>query len=392
MDAGIYQILNLTTQKSYIGSSVAIAKRKYKHYYQLRTNKHQNRFLQNAWNKYGESDFVFRIVEEMTQEQARDANYLRSREQFYMDKYQTRNPETGYNLQDVDGVSHRRLKKDGTNRKTLKQSSLFSKVKVPDDLKTLMIQDIKHLQGSHKFRIERLKNYPALKVQAICKKTKESQYFYYDLTLTKCITFEEYTKLVNPRTIIFEIKLGSSEVIKTFNSMNEVFEAYPYIKRKHLENVLFTKNNKHSCKGHILVAKEHYDSSKVYTIKCKKQIVQVDHFGKVIEHYSSIDEVMFHYPNLSVEALRRVLITYPTTRYPFCYPGKEKPLKPSKESLPIAEYNLEGTLIRMFSSPKELLQTYPEIKRKRLDKALYEVSRPINGKVFRRGGSTLINL
>lgn len=47
----------------YIGSSVNIYKRWSNHCWQLRNNKHSNRYLQNAWNKYGEQNFKFEILE-----------------------------------------------------------------------------------------------------------------------------------------------------------------------------------------------------------------------------------------------------------------------------------------------------------------------------------------
>ena len=61
---GIYRIKNLINEKSYYGSSKNIEKRWKKHLNELRKKKHINNFLQNAWNKYGENNFIFEIVQE----------------------------------------------------------------------------------------------------------------------------------------------------------------------------------------------------------------------------------------------------------------------------------------------------------------------------------------
>ena len=60
---GIYQIRNLVDNKIYIGSSKSLYQRLRRHLNNLRKNKHDNQHLQNAFNKYGESSFIFEIVE-----------------------------------------------------------------------------------------------------------------------------------------------------------------------------------------------------------------------------------------------------------------------------------------------------------------------------------------
>lgn len=62
MVSGIYKIINKTTKKFYIGSAVNLHKRKVRHWGELRGFKHHNKHLQNAWKKYGEEDFIFKVV------------------------------------------------------------------------------------------------------------------------------------------------------------------------------------------------------------------------------------------------------------------------------------------------------------------------------------------
>jgi group I intron endonuclease len=92
MSSGIYQIRNLVNNKCYIGSSINLKNRKHDHFKLLRSNKHKNRHLQNAWNKYSEQNFIFEIIEYC------DPNDLIIREQWYLDNW---NPE--YNISQIAG-------------------------------------------------------------------------------------------------------------------------------------------------------------------------------------------------------------------------------------------------------------------------------------------------
>lgn len=88
--SGIYCIINIYNGKRYIGSSKNIRKRLWGHRAELRHNKHDNQYLQNAWNKYGEDKFDFYVIEQCPE------NILLEREQFYID---TIKPE--YNLNPI---------------------------------------------------------------------------------------------------------------------------------------------------------------------------------------------------------------------------------------------------------------------------------------------------
>ena len=61
---GIYRIVNKVNDKCYYGSSKNIEKRWLRHRRELKNNIHINCLLQRAWNKYGENNFLFEIVEE----------------------------------------------------------------------------------------------------------------------------------------------------------------------------------------------------------------------------------------------------------------------------------------------------------------------------------------
>lgn len=62
MTTGVYQIVNKTNGKLYIGSSSNLVGRKASHYSSLRSKNHGNSHLQNAYNKYGAANFEFKVL------------------------------------------------------------------------------------------------------------------------------------------------------------------------------------------------------------------------------------------------------------------------------------------------------------------------------------------
>jgi len=63
--SGIYKILNIKNNKVYIGSTTNFNKRKNEHLKRLRKNKHENKYLQRAFNKYKEDNIKFELIEEI---------------------------------------------------------------------------------------------------------------------------------------------------------------------------------------------------------------------------------------------------------------------------------------------------------------------------------------
>ena len=76
---GIYQIFNVVTLDSYVGSAVDLTKRKNQHRSLLRRKLSENRILQRAWLKYGEANFEFRVLE-----QVQEKERLIEREQYFI--------------------------------------------------------------------------------------------------------------------------------------------------------------------------------------------------------------------------------------------------------------------------------------------------------------------
>lgn len=79
--SGIYSIVCAVSGRAYIGSSVRIHYRWKQHLSSLRAGKHHSIFLQRAWNKNGEQNFRFSIVEIC------DKSDLIERENFHIDTH-----------------------------------------------------------------------------------------------------------------------------------------------------------------------------------------------------------------------------------------------------------------------------------------------------------------
>lgn len=93
MNMGIYMILNVTTEKYYIGRAFDLDMRWRTHKSALNKRKHPNEYLQFAWNKYGQDDFKFFILELIY-----DKSKIIEREQHWIDYLQACNREKGFNL------------------------------------------------------------------------------------------------------------------------------------------------------------------------------------------------------------------------------------------------------------------------------------------------------
>lgn len=57
----IYKIENIVNHKTYIGLTNNVARRRARHFTDLRRNCHDNSFLQSEFNKYGEENFIFNV-------------------------------------------------------------------------------------------------------------------------------------------------------------------------------------------------------------------------------------------------------------------------------------------------------------------------------------------
>lgn len=87
---GIYSIYSKTQNCYYIGKSKDIHKRILKHKSDLRLSRHHSPYLQNTYNKYGEEDLVYTIIQECSYEESGEL------EKYYIKKYDSFN--NGFNM------------------------------------------------------------------------------------------------------------------------------------------------------------------------------------------------------------------------------------------------------------------------------------------------------
>lgn len=89
---GVYCILNIVSNKRYIGSSINVKNRLCSHKRRLLKGTHDNKILQNSFNKHGINNFNFFLIEETTIE------HYSNLEHYYIQKYNTLNRDFGYNI------------------------------------------------------------------------------------------------------------------------------------------------------------------------------------------------------------------------------------------------------------------------------------------------------
>lgn len=88
---GIYKITCLSSKKIYIGSTGDLARRWPEHRKELRGNRHPNAHLQSAWNKYGELQFHYEVIEIIL------ASFVTEREQYWIDRTKCSDRRYGFN-------------------------------------------------------------------------------------------------------------------------------------------------------------------------------------------------------------------------------------------------------------------------------------------------------
>ena len=129
--SGIYQIKCLSNNKIYIGSSINIYQRWKNHKWNLNKNTHHSKHLQNCWNKYGESNFEFKIL--LICDQHNNLFY----EQRFIDAYDTSNPNVGLNIKSIAGSPIGKLTSEEHTSKENKIRGNYKRYLWKDELRTL---------------------------------------------------------------------------------------------------------------------------------------------------------------------------------------------------------------------------------------------------------------
>jgi group I intron endonuclease len=118
--SGIYQIVNLITEKRYVGYASNIGVRWNGHKYDLRNKKHGNPYLQKAWNKYGSENFRIKLLQECSKDK------LCLYEDYWVKILKTEDREFGYNLKETDPNG-----KAGQSQETIEKLKISHKGRRP---------------------------------------------------------------------------------------------------------------------------------------------------------------------------------------------------------------------------------------------------------------------
>ena len=131
----IYSIQNMINEKCYIGLSVtSLSKRKGSHLSRLKKGKHGNSHLQRSYDKYGENNFKFTVLEEDFD----CIEDLKKAEIFWINFLGTLNSDYGYNILKGGNVSWLGHKRPKFAKKISGQNHHYYGTTVSDKLKKLL--------------------------------------------------------------------------------------------------------------------------------------------------------------------------------------------------------------------------------------------------------------
>jgi len=153
----VYIITNLVNYMRYTGSTMDPDMRAYNHFRDLKNNKHENPYLQNAWNKYREENFEFKVIATAIDVTREDLHII---EGDYIDRLNTMYPH-GYNICRPEGNTP----PDNTGKKypphseeTKKKMSLAQKGKPPRHTTPHTLEAIAKISKNRKGQLVGVKN------------------------------------------------------------------------------------------------------------------------------------------------------------------------------------------------------------------------------------------
>lgn len=228
--SGIYKIVNLVNNKVYVGQSNWINKRIGVHKRFLRANKHCNVHLQNAYNKYGEQNFIFDVIEYCSEDK------LNEREQYWINYYDSY--KNGYNMTlGGDGSRGYFFSKESKEKMSFNHAD-FTGDKNPmykKNIKDFMTEEdysrwlLSHKNSPHKKGI--------IKSQKSIQKQKESLKIYYKNHVSpnkgKPLSKEHLQKLMEGKNKYFQqfgnphsTKVICLNTLRIYNSIKEAAIKY----------------------------------------------------------------------------------------------------------------------------------------------------------------------
>ena len=139
-NCGVYCIRCKVNNKAYIGSSVDIKKRWYRHESLLRMGKHENKLLQEDYDKYGADSFLYTILINC------EPQMLTKYENMYMLLFNTRDKSIGYNISKAARPISRPIPRKKQEIQCIETGEVVTKKEVCDSGRDYTRLN-KHLQG-----------------------------------------------------------------------------------------------------------------------------------------------------------------------------------------------------------------------------------------------------
>lgn len=220
--SGIYCIRNIVNNKVYIGKSKNIYNRITQHIYLLRNkSKDENRYLINAWHKYGEDKFEYFVLEYLEF----DEQLLKERELFWIETYNAIDRNIGYNLRkdsSTNMICHeetRKLQSENSKGKnnpnfgnhwSKEKKEYMSKLKKQQYKKGVVKPNLEATYKGITNRNENWIKHPELKNQMI-----------------------EKIRKINTKYKIYQYS-KDNELIKIWNCINDIIKENPNFKKHNI--------------------------------------------------------------------------------------------------------------------------------------------------------------
>jgi hypothetical protein len=298
---GIYCIENLINGKKYVGQSINIEERIKHHKAQLNSeiSTHHNAHLQNAWDKYGEENFNFYILEECTEDELDD------KEKYWSEFYKVYDTNSGYALKTAGrGIGSRIISEE--TRKKMSISSSRYKISELAHIKAIEVNSIPVVQltlfgecvscYSSSAEASRTTGINESTINSCCNKDGRAKsaggfIWMHQVDYDNCNKDELYYTNNHVRPVV---QLDKSGVyIAEFESSKEAQIAMHKPTSNNINQCC--RGEAMSAYGYIWVFKDQYDRNKDYSYQRRPYgnqygVIQLDKEQNVIAKFNSVQE------------------------------------------------------------------------------------------------------